>query len=143
MKTHIRSGATDLLWVLRSVESTPDGDIAWAEHCTRQQAVIVRLHLPRGKVTSIDVLTEAVGIPIDVVPDIPVNGTAFYTATGWRIHISSSLSPTDQVWVALHELKHIIDNPVRRRTKTQDFNAADFEYLADYFADCVMREVKP
>ena len=63
MKTHIRSVATDLLWVLRSVESTPDGDIAWAEHCTRQQAAIVRLNLPRGKVTSIDVLTEAVGIP--------------------------------------------------------------------------------
>lgn len=143
MKTHIQSVATDLLWVLRSVESTPDGDIAWAEHCTRQQAAIVLLNLPRGKATSIDVLTEAVGIPIDVVSDIPVNGTAFYTTTGWRIHISSSLSPTDQVWVALHELKHVIDNPVRHRTKAEGFSAADFERLADYFADCVIREAQP
>lgn len=142
MTTPTRSTALDLLWIFRSTESTPPGDRQWAEHCTRQQAVILSLSYPGRQIDSLDQLTEVTGICIDLIDDIPVDGTAFCTAHGWRIHISSSLSPTEQIRVALHELKHIIDNPVRQRGMS-DFTDADFEYLADYFADCVLRGVKP
>lgn len=142
MTTHTRPATMDLLWILRSVESSPAGDLAWAEHCTRQQALILRLNQPGGRVTSINSLTEATGVPIDLIADIPVTGTAFHAHDGWHIHVSDSLSSTEQLHVALHEFKHIIDTPMRQRTDAGGFTNDQFEHLADYFAECALQEAK-
>lgn len=134
---------TDLLSLLRSVESAPaDRDMAWSEHCTRQQAAILRLQSPAGRITDISDLTNVTGIPIDLVPNIPVAGTAFPTKDGWRIHLSAALNDAAQLRVALHELKHVLDHPLRMRPLADGLQGSDYEHLADYFADCVLAEAQ-
>lgn len=141
MNTQPHPAPPDLLSLLRLVESAPDeGDLAWSEHCTRQQAAILCLQSPSGHVTDLSALAATTGIPIDLSPDIPVPGTCFPTANGWRIHISASLDPEAQLRTALHEMKHIIDHPVRSSGSTGLSNT-DYEHLADYFADCVLAEI--
>ncbi|MGO4129920.1 ImmA/IrrE family metallo-endopeptidase [Janibacter sp. YAF2_2] len=135
---------TDLLSLLRSVESAPEvRDMAWSEHCTRQQAVILRLQSRDGRFTDIADLATVTGIPIDLVPDIPVAGTAFPTKDGWRIHLSAALNKAAQLRVALHELKHVLDHPLRIHPSHHGLQDADYEQLADYFADCVLAEDRP
>lgn len=132
---------TDLLSLLRCVESAPAGrDMAWSEHCTRQQAVILRLQSPAGRIADISDLSDITGIPIDLVPNIPVAGTAFPTKDGWRIHLSAALNDAAQLRVALHELKHVLDHPLRMRPLADGLQGSDYEHLADYFADCVLAE---
>ena len=135
---------TDLLSLLRSVESAPHvRDMAWSEHCTRQQAVILRLQSPTGRITDVSDLSNVTGIPIDLVPNIPVAGTAFPTKSGWRIHLSAALNDAAQLRVALHELKHVLDHPLRNHPSRYGLQDADYEQLADYFADCVLAEDRP
>ncbi|WP_255784535.1 ImmA/IrrE family metallo-endopeptidase [Mycobacteroides abscessus] len=145
MKTTIAQAPRDLLSLLRVVESAPDGDLDWAKHCTRQQAVILRLLIPGGQVTDLVTLADTVGIPISLMDHIPVPGIAFPIKDGWHIHISESLTPTAQIRVALHELKHVIDHPLRHKGehRAAGFSAADYEYLADYFAACALAEHEP
>lgn len=144
MKTTIQAPPRDLLSLLQSVESTPDGNLEWAEHCTRQQAVILQLASPDSQVTSLTSLADTVGIPISLVEHIPVRGIAFSTKDGWHIHISESLTPTAQLRVALHELKHIIDHPARTgRSGSAGFTDADYEHVADFFADYVLAGHEP
>lgn len=140
MKTHTHPAPKDLLSLLRVVESTPKGDLQWAEHCTRQQAVILRLQSPGGSVTDLAALAETTGISVDLIDHIPVPGIAFHTRTGWRIHVSASLSPPAQLRTALHELKHVIDHPLRARGNDGGLTAAEYEQLADFFADLVLSE---
>lgn len=135
----------DLLSLLRVVESTPDGDLEWAEHCTRQQAVILSLQVPelRNHPVTLSALEQALGILIDLDDRIPIAATAFPTAGGWRMRISASLTPTAQLRAALHELKHVIDYPMRSRDGAAGLSAADYEHLADYFADYTLTELGP
>lgn len=135
----------DLLSLLRGVESAPDGDLEWARHCTRQQALILRLSCPGGRVSSLPLLADTIGIPITLVEHIPVRGIAFSTKAGWRIHISESLAPAVQLTVALHEVKHVLDHTVRieRHRRAANFSAADYEHLADYFAALVTTDEDP
>lgn len=144
MKTTTQAPPRDLLSLLRSVESAPDGDLEWAEHCARQQALILQLASPDGQVTSLTSLADTVGIPISLIEHIPVCGIAFPAKGGWQIHISESLTPLAQLCVALHELKHIIDHPARtRRSPGAGFTDADYEHLADFFADYVLAGHEP
>lgn len=143
MNTHPQLTTPDLLSLLRLVESAPaSGDLAWSEHCTRQQAMILLLQSPGGHVTDTSALTATTGIPIDLIDDIPVPGVAFPTSDGWRIHVAASLSPEDRLRTALHELKHVLDHPIRIRG-SNGLSRADYEHLADYFANCVLAEVHP
>lgn len=136
---------TDLLSLLRLVESAPEnGDLAWSEHCTRQQAMLLLLQSPGGRVPSLTELAEVTRIQIDLVPDIPVAGTCFPTKDGWRIHLSSALNPPAQLRVALHELKHVLDHPLRTTgASAHGLHSHDYEHLADYFAECVLTGAHP
>lgn len=144
MKTTAQAPPRDLLSLLRGVESTPDGDLEWAEHCARQQAVILQLASHGGRVDGLTSLADTIGIPISLIEHIPVRGIAFPTKDGWHIHISESLTPTAQLRTALHEMKHIIDHPARTgRNSDTAFTDADYEHLADYFADYVLAGHEP
>lgn len=143
MQTTTSTPPKDLLLLLRLIESTPDGDTDWADHCTTQQAVVLRLQLPRGNATNLPMLSALVGISIEVLPDMPVDGSAFRAHGRWHIHVSASLNPAAQLRTALHELKHIIDHPMRRQTGAAGFSDADYERQAAFFADLVLREANP
>lgn len=135
MPTPTASPPTDLLSLLRGVESAPAGDLGWAEHCTRQQAVI--LLLQTGRRVDLEVLAEALDLTIYIDTAMPVDGTAFWTRLGWRIHVSDALEPKAQLRTALHEIKHVIDHGMRapRRSAKDHMH---FEYLADLFAELVL-----
>ena len=138
MKTPTLTAPRDLLSLLRVVESTPKGDLQWAEHCARQQAVILRLQSPGGEVADLATLAMTTGTQIDLIDHIPVPGIAFHTRDGWHIHLSTSLSPPAQLRTALHELKHVIDHPLRAGGRTSGLTVAEHEHLADFFADIVL-----
>ena len=129
------SPPTDLLSLLRGVESAPAGDLEWAEHCTRQQAVLVLLQTDRK--VNLTSLADALGLTIYLDADMPVDGTAFWTRQGWRIHISQRLDEDAQVRTALHEVKHVIDHGLRATRRSPE-DALHFEYLADLFAELVL-----
>lgn len=135
MPTPTASPPTDLLSLLRGVESAPAGDLEWSEHCTRQQAVI--LLLQTGRRVDLDALAEALDLTIYIDTEMPVDGTAFWTRQGWRIHVSDALEPAAQVRTALHEIKHVIDHGLRASRRSAD-DARHFEYLADLFAELVL-----
>lgn len=128
----------DPLSVLRGVESAPSGDLDWALHCTRQQAVILSLLLPEGCATNLGVLAETIGVTIRLVDELPVPGTSFPTADGWQIHVNAALPAEQQLRSALHQLKHVIDHPVRGPGVRAGLSAAEYEHLADAFADMVL-----
>lgn len=130
----------DPLSVLRGVESTPPGDLEWAEHCTRQQAVILSLLLPEGRTTSLDALSEAVDVTIQLIDQLPVPSTSFPTADGWQIHVNAALPAEQQLRAALHQLKHVIDDPVRGPGIGAELTPAEYEQLADRLADMVLGE---
>ena len=143
MQTTTATQPRDLLSLLRLVESTPEGDVEWARHCTTQQAVLLRLQLPGGEATDLATLSKALNIPIEVLPDMPVPGTTFPARGKWHIHISDSLNPAAQLRTALHELKHVIDHSMRRKANAAGFSDADYERQANFFADLVLRESHP
>jgi hypothetical protein len=135
MPTPTASPPTDLLSLLRGVESAPAGDLAGAEHCTRQQAVI--LLLQTGRRVSLEGLAQALDLTIYIDTDMPVDGTAFWTRQGWRIHVSDNLDSAAQLRTALHEIKHVIDHGLLVSRRSPEDNR-HFEYLADLFAELVI-----
>ena len=145
MSTTTQLAQRDLVRLLRGVESTPSGDLRLSERFSLQQAEILKLLSPTGQVTDVLTLADTVGIPISLIEHLPVRGIAFPAKDGWHIHISESLAPTTQLRVALHELKHIIDHPLRamRDGGPAGFSDADYEHLADFFADCVLADYEP
>lgn len=135
MPTPTASPPTDLLSLLRGVQSARAGDLDWAEHCTRQQAVL--LLLQTGRTTDLTSLARALDLTIYIDADMPVDGTAFWTRQGWRIHISKHLDPAARTRTALHEIKHVIDHGLRASRRSPE-DAVQFEYLADIFAELVL-----
>jgi Zn-dependent peptidase ImmA (M78 family) len=77
---------------------------------------------------------------IDTLDAMPVGGTSFWGNGRWHIHLRQG-DPTDfHRFTALHQLKHIIDYPLRQKmTMVKD---ADWEAVADYFATSVLRPPK-
>ena len=128
----------DPLSLLRSVESTPPGDLDWALHCTRQQAMILNLLLGGREAMSLARLSAITEIQIGLVEDMPIPGTAFPAADGWHIHIHAALPSEQQLRTALHELKHVIDHPVRTRADGPCLSPVEYEHLADAFAELML-----
>lgn len=130
----------DPLSVLRSVESTPPGDIEWARHCTRQQAAILLLSHGSPEIRSIGELATASEVAITATDDLPLRALHVPGPDGWHIYLSTALTPSEQLRTALRQIKHVIDHPVRARSGSDGFSDAEYDALADYFADLVLGE---
>ena len=102
--------------------------------------MILSLLLTEGRATSLAELGKSVGVTIQPVDGLPVTGTAFPTADGWQIHVDSALPASGQLFAALHQVKHVIDHPVRRPGVGADLTNDQYELLADYFAELVVGE---
>lgn len=75
---------------------------------------------------------------IEYIDNLPVPGTAFWGNGHWQIHVRAG-DPVDvQAFTVLHELKHIIDHPLRGQPNS--LGNADWEVLADYFAGQVLAQ---
>jgi hypothetical protein len=132
-----------VLTALRALAAGPPGSIADALDAANRQAALLRDLLP-GSVGQI--LTSLTGlipsIMIEHIDDIPVPGISFWATGHWHIHLRASDPAGTQSFTVLHELKHIIDHPIRQRAT--GLSSVDWEALANHFAARVLaREPSP
>lgn len=89
-----------------------------------------------------ELITELPRIVVRHDPDLPVSGSAHWTAGRWQLTINASEPWTRQRFSLAHELKHVIDH---RHVETLYETAQQTELAADYFAACLLmpkREIK-
>lgn len=75
-------------------------------------------------------------IRVEPTPSLPVAGISYWAEHRWHIHVRATDSANERAFTVLHQLKHIIDHPLKQRP-TQ-FTGAEWESLADYFAQQVV-----
>lgn len=129
----------DLLALMRSVESTPPGDLEWAMHCTRQQALLLRLNLPGGNLQDLDQLGAALGIEI-AQNEQSEDAVLLFDEEHRVILVNAALPNAEQLHAAAREIKRLIDLPARidRARNDWDFTDEDNTHLAVAFADMVL-----
>ncbi|MDQ1039910.1 Zn-dependent peptidase ImmA (M78 family) [Streptomyces sp. V3I8] len=103
----------------------------------RAQAILLRSLLTASTYRIPDQLNTLIpSIRVEHVTDIPIAGVSFWARNHWHIHIRSS-DPTEiQTATVLHQLKHIIDHPLRQKAARD--SPIHWERLADYFTELVL-----
>lgn len=136
-----RDQGVGILHALRAL--TPHHHISLVEalRLAEQQADLLRELLA--------VTTDA--FPIDALGTIPrvhletdcesaVPATRSWDGHSWHIRVRANLTSSQQATLALHQLKHIIDHPVRAAVDDPRpfIGAAARELVADHFAACAL-----
>jgi hypothetical protein len=128
------------LTALRSLAATPVDSMADALAATERQARLLRDLLP-GDADIAEHLTGLIPrIRIDYVDNIPVAGISFWGQQQWNIHVRKGDPVEVQEFTILHELKHILDHPLRREHPNL-VSDADWETLANHFASCITTSI--
>ncbi|UJV42770.1 hypothetical protein CVT30_25630 [Streptomyces sp. AMCC400023] len=100
-----------------------------------QQARLLRELLPGPtRQASADLANLIPSIVVESVARLPVPGITYWANRHWHIHVREDDSADERAFTVLHQLKHIIDHPIRRVTTA--FSDADWDALAKQFA-CV------
>lgn len=121
---------------LRALATTTPTSIADLRQVARRQATLLR-PLLAGETPPLTRLVDLIpGLRIEVLDRMPVDSTSFWGDRRWHIHVRAGDLTSVHHFTALHELKHIIDHPLRQRLIT--FTDADWESMADYFATHVL-----
>ncbi|HEX3786127.1 MAG TPA: hypothetical protein VHX38_41295 [Pseudonocardiaceae bacterium] len=138
MTTTNDNGTLASLRTLAERESSPS--LIDLFRAAEQQARLLRERLAT---TAEPLLTRLVDlIPslcIDVLDAMPVGSTSFWGNEHWHVHLRQGDPIDAHHFTALHQLKHIIDYPLRQRLDT--VKDADWEAVADYFALQVVHPV--
>jgi hypothetical protein len=102
-------------------------------NASEQQARLLRKLLAATADPLLSRLTDLIPtLCIDTLDAMPVGGTSFWGNGRWHIHLRNGDPTGSHHFTALHQLKHIIDYPLRQRLDT--VKDADWESVADYFA---------
>jgi hypothetical protein len=126
-----------VLTALRALAVGSSGSIADALDVANSQAGLLQDLLPGPTSrTPIDLADLIPSIIVEHVDGIPVPGISFWAGGHWHIHICASDPADTRDFTVLHELKHIIDHPLRRRAS--EFSSVDWETLANHFAAQVL-----
>lgn len=127
------------LAALRALAVEPSQPITTMRRAADRQAQLLRQLLPLPAAADLlpAILTDLIpAISIDYARDIPVAGTSFWAHGHWHIHITANHPADRQILTVLHELKHIIDHPLRRQPNP--LSDTDWEALANHFATRVL-----
>jgi Zn-dependent peptidase ImmA (M78 family) len=132
-----------VLTALRALAAGPPGSIADALDAADRQATHLQGLLATTASLTATSLTRLIpSIMIEHIDDIPVPGISFWATSHWHIHLRASDPAGTQNFTMLHELKHIIDHPLRQRAT--GLSSVDWEALANHFAARVLaREPSP
>jgi hypothetical protein len=126
-----------LLTALRDIERKPAESMEDMRRITQAQARALRAALLGPAHQLPGYLSRMLpAIRVGQVTDLPVSGISYWTEHHWHIHVRSNDTPEERAFTVLHQLKRIIDNPLRRQTKR--FTEADWDSLTDYFARQVL-----
>lgn len=124
---------------MRGVESTPPGDLPWAVHCTRQQALLLIHALGHPRIPTLDQLAEALDIPIGVNTGLPTPSAALHYSDGSVVLlVSGELTASEQLRAAVVAVKHHLDLPQRLSPGANGFSEAEYEAVAQTFGDMVL-----
>ena len=134
----IPARSSELLTILRS--------FATKEYVTMPQMLQVADEQAQFLFACLDVPTTQIPIrlaqlfpslAIHHVADIPMPVVSFWGKDKrWHVHIRAADPVSVQVYALLHQLKHIIDHPLRRRVN--GLSKAGWETLAHRFAEQVL-----
>ncbi len=134
--TLTRSQGAGVLAALRALATRPCEDFADARLVAEAQARLLVDLLPTQSEWLPDHLTDLIpSIAVEQIDIIPVAGTAFWGRGHWTINLRAADTPDAQRFTVLHELKHIIDHPLRRGGR---LTIDEWEAAADHFARIVM-----
>jgi hypothetical protein len=102
-------------------------------HVAKQQALLLSELLAATTDPLLTRLPDLIpSLCIEILDAMPVSSVSFWGNERWHIHARQG-DPTDfHHFTVLHQLKHIVDYPLRQRlTMVKD---SDWEAVAEYFA---------
>jgi hypothetical protein len=118
-------------------EREPSSSLIDLFHVAEQQAQMLQKLLAATTSPLLVRLSDLVpALCIDVLDAMPVSGTSFWGNERWHVHLRQGDPIDAHHFTALHQLKHIIDYPLRQRLDT--VKDGDWEAVADYFANQVL-----
>jgi hypothetical protein len=121
------------LTALRDLDREPASSMGAMRRIATQQAGLLRELLPGPTRQASTHLTSLIpSIVVESVVRLPVPGITYWAKRQWHIHVREGDSTDERAFTVLHQLKHIIDHPIRRATTA--FSSADWDALANYFA---------
>jgi hypothetical protein len=140
-KDTIPTTSPGALTALRDLGREPASSMVAMRRVAAQQAELLRELLPGPARQASTHLTNLIpSIVVESVTRLPVPGITYWASRHWHIHVREDDSADEQVFTVLHQLKHIIDHPIRRATTA--FSNADWDALAKHFA-CVALAREP
>lgn len=140
-KDAIPNTSPGALAALRDLGREPASSVEAMRDIAAQQAGLLRELLPGpARQASTHLISIIPGIVVESVAGLPVSGITYWANRRWHIHVREDDSVDDRAFTVLHQLKHIIDHPIRRATTA--FSGADWDALAKYFA-CVALTCEP
>ncbi|MBP5867901.1 hypothetical protein [Streptomyces scabiei] len=121
------------LTALRDLGRDPASSLEAMRHIAAQQAGLLRglLPAPVGQAPA-HLASLFPTIVVESAARLPVPGITFWANHRWHIHVREDDSADERAFTVLHQLKHIIDHPIRRVTTA--FSDADWDALAKHFA---------
>lgn len=126
-----------LLTTLRDIERSPADSMEDMRRIAEVQANTLRSAL-FGPIHQLpDYVSKMFpSITVEHVTDVPIAGVSYWSGQRWHIHVRRSDAAKERAFTILHQLKRIIDDPLRRQTKR--FTESDWDALADCFARQVL-----
>lgn len=132
-KATVPTASPGALTALRDLGREPASSMAAMRRIAVQQAKLLRELLPGPAQQATANLTSLIpNIVVESIARLPVPGITYWAKHRWHIHVREGDSSDERAFTVLHQLKHIIDHPIRRATTT--FSSADWDALAKYFA---------
>lgn len=134
----VPTSSSSLLATLRHLGREPADSmegmrrVAAAQAHTLRQALPSSLHeIPAGVSALIP------SIVVEYIDHLPAAGISYWANHRWHIHVHKE-DPTEvQALTVLHQLKRIIDHPLRQ--KDDSLSEPEWNFLADYFAHRVLK----
>jgi len=125
------------LTALRDLGREPASSMEAMRHIAAEQARLLRRLLPGLTRQSAAYLADLVPtVVVEHVARPPVPGITYWANHRWHIHVREDESADEQAFTVLHQLKCIIDHPLRRAATV--FGDADWDALANHFASQVL-----
>jgi hypothetical protein len=132
-KDAISVTSTGTLAALRNLGRRPAKSMNQMRHVASRQADLLGRLLPGAtRQVSTHVTNLIPTVVVEPVARLHVPGVTFWANRRWHIHVREGDSTSERAFTVLHQLKHIIDHPMRRASTT--FSDADWDSLARYFA---------
>lgn len=132
------SVSMETLVALRALTGPPPYSLTDLLHAAAKQAELLRRLLPSARGNILEHLTALIpSVLVKYIDTMPVPGISFWGSNHWHLHIRATDPGDVQVFTGLHELKHVIDHPLRQQEPIL-LGDGDWEKLADHFAARVL-----